>query len=521
MTTLPAADYIVLAIYLVGMIALGAWLSRRQKSGEEYFLAGRSMPWMAVGVSVIASILSSITYLSEPGEVWRSGVTHITGKMLAIPVEMALVWLVCIPFMMRFGFTSAYEYLEHRFGARTRTLGVTLFLVLAVCWMGVVVLVSSRMLAPVAGVPLWAVVVAVGLVATVYTILGGLRAVIWTDVVQVILLVGGALFVVGFIAIKTGSGLGDWYSATQTYLNASGPKEALPFFSLDPTVRATVVTVAVHMCVWHVCTHTANQMTVQRYFSTGGMVEARRSFVAGSLLGVGINLLLMVAGLAVLFYYQKTMGGQMPALVDPEKKKTFDLAYPSFVVDHLSGGLAGAMLAAILAAAMSSIDSGVNSIATVLTIERQRRRETTDEEDVTFARGITLAAGLFIIVAAFGMDRLTGDKNIIEMLPRTFNCLTGVLGGLFLVGMFLSWVGERAVIIAAICGLATAIGIAYSKEIFGMETPISFTWVMPGSLLVTLAMSAGLGAVLNERAARPGFTWFTRDKEPDMSPRKQ
>ena len=170
---------------------------------------------------------------------------------------------------------------------------------------------------------------------------------------------------------------------------------------------------------------------------------------------------------------------------------------------------------------MSSIDSGVNSIATVLTTERQRRKDTTDEEDVTFARGITLAAGLFIIVAAFGMDRLTGDKNIIEMLPRTFNCLTGVLGGLFFVGMFLSWVGERAVIIAAICGLATAIGIAYSEEIFAMKAPISFTWVMPGSLLVTLAVSAGLGAVLNERAARPGFTWFTRDKEPDMSPRKQ
>ena len=111
------------------------------------------------------------------------------------------VWLVCIPFMMRFRFTSAYEYLEHRFGARTRTLGVTLFLVLAVCWMGVVVLVSSRMLAPVAGVPLRAVVVAGGLVATVYTILGGVRAVIWTDVVQVILLVGGARVEAGYISI--------------------------------------------------------------------------------------------------------------------------------------------------------------------------------------------------------------------------------------------------------------------------------------------------------------------------------
>ena len=115
-------DHAVIAAYLLGMIALGIYLSRRQKSDEEYFLAGRNMPWMAVGMSVIASLLSSLTYLSEPAEVWNSGVTNIFGKMLAIPFEMAIVWLFCIPFMMRFRFTSAYEYLEHRFGPGTRLL---------------------------------------------------------------------------------------------------------------------------------------------------------------------------------------------------------------------------------------------------------------------------------------------------------------------------------------------------------------------------------------------------------------
>ncbi len=516
--SLHFADYVVLGIYLAGMIALGAWLSRRQKTGEEYFLAGRAMPWLAVGVSVIAAILSSVTYLSEPGEVWRSGPTHFIGKMLAIPVEMAVVWLVCIPFMMRFRFTSVYEYLEHRFGPRARTLGAGMFLVLAVSWMGVVVLVSSRMLEPVAGVPLWQVVVAVGLVATVYTYLGGLRAVIWTDVVQVVLLMGGALFVLFYIGLKTGSGPGDWFSAAQSWLAEQDGHQPMAVFSLDPTTRVTMVTVAVHMCVWHVCTHTANQMTVQRYFSTRGMGEARRSFVVGSLLGVSINLLLMVAGVAVLYYYREAMAGQLPALVDPAQKKTFDLAYPSFVVDHLSGGLAGALLAAILAAAMSSIDSGVNSIATVLTAERRRKRDTSDLKDIAFARKITVAAGLFIIVAAFAMDRLAGDRGIIEMLPRTFNCLTGVLGGLFLVGMFLPRAGERALLAAGGCGLATAISIAYSDKLFGMSPPISFTWVMPGSLLVTLAVAALLSTVLNERPAPSGYTWATRDKEPDTPP---
>ncbi|MEM7011825.1 MAG: sodium:solute symporter, partial [Verrucomicrobiota bacterium] len=101
-------DNVVLLVYLVGMIGLGIWLGRRKRNDDEYFLASRRMPWFAVGISVIASILSSITYLSEPGEVWKSGTTHIAGKMLAIPFEMLFVWLVCIPFLMKFKFTSAY-----------------------------------------------------------------------------------------------------------------------------------------------------------------------------------------------------------------------------------------------------------------------------------------------------------------------------------------------------------------------------------------------------------------------------
>ena len=109
MTVLVWQDYAVILVYLAGMLLFGAWLARRKQDEEEYFLGGRRMPWLAVGVSVIASLLSSLTYLSEPGEVWNSGAAHMVGKMLAIPFEVAIVWLFCIPFMMRFRFTSAYE----------------------------------------------------------------------------------------------------------------------------------------------------------------------------------------------------------------------------------------------------------------------------------------------------------------------------------------------------------------------------------------------------------------------------
>jgi SSS family solute:Na+ symporter len=525
MTSLVWQDYAVLLAYLVGMLLIGAFVSRRQSDEEEYFLGGRRMPWFAVGVSVIASLLSSLTYLSEPGEVWNSGVTHMLGKMLAIPVEILAVWVFCVPFMMRFRFTSAYEYLEHRFNRPTRTLGAGLFVLMVVLWMGFVVLASSRILADLSHQPLWLVIAVVGLVATVYTTLGGLRAVIWTDVVQVALLVGGALVCVLYVAFTTETWLPQWYGAVREHMAANKQAEQIPWFSFDPTVRATVFTVAVNMAVWHVCTHTANQMTVQRYYSTSDVWAARRSFLTGSLLGVGINLLLMVVGMAMVYFYfgqgQSPDGG-----LDPLKRQERDLIFPVFAAARLSPGMGGAILAALLAAAMSSIDSGINSIATVIFVERQRtRNESTAKSHVKSARLITLGAGLFITIAAYQLNYLPGEWGIVDAMPRTFNAITGPLGGLFLIGMFLPFVRGGAAFVATVLGIGASVAMGYSKQIgeqalaWGLlesaPPALSFTWIMPTSIVVVF-VSASLLSLLDPSARRElaGLTWFSRREKP-------
>ncbi|MEZ6109623.1 MAG: sodium/solute symporter [Pirellulaceae bacterium] len=550
-------DHTVIVVYLAGMLTLGAYLSRRQTSDDEYFLAGRRMPWFAVGMSVIASLLSSLTYLSEPGEVWNSGVTHVFGKMLAIPFEMAFVWLLCIPFMMRFKFTSAYEYLEHRFGDGSRRLGCVLFVVMVVLWMGFVVLASAKALAQVSGMPLWLIIASVGIVATLYTMLGGLRAVIWTDVVQVALLVGGGLFAILYVAYVTDSGLGDWLSASERLLTdpvvrqasidaGQSPPAPYQFFSWDPHTRVTILTVAINMFVWHVCTHVANQMTVQRYYSTSDMRAARRSFVTGSLFGVGLNLMLVVVGLAVLYFYygQHASAGvdtasllQMDGLNAVDRHDR-DLIFPTFAVSRLPVGLGGGVLAALLAAAMSSIDSGINSIATVISVELDRTRQTKgasaqaassavspttspQSNHVHFARVFTLAAGTFITFAAYGLNFLPNDWGIVDAMPRTFNAVTAPLGGLFLLGMFFPRVGGRAAVAGTILGLATSLILGYFSKLGGLlvawgllsEAPgsISFTWVMPSALTATIV--GGLLFSLFQRGTpRPlgGLTWFTR-----------
>ncbi|QDU95206.1 sodium:solute symporter family transporter [Lignipirellula cremea] len=529
-------DYAVILGYLAAMLGLGVAWSRQRKTDDEYFLAGRSMPWFAVGVSVIASLLSSLTYLAEPGEVWESGATNMVGKMLAIPLELVVVWLFCVPFMMSFRYTSAYEYLGDRFGKATRWVGVGMFLCLAVLWMGFVVLASAKALAIVSGVPLWLVIVTIGFVATMYTMLGGLRAVIWTDVVQVAILIGGGFMAISYVAWSTGTWLPDWYAATSEHLLRNNIKP-MPLITFDPTVRATVATVALNMTVWHICTHLANQMTVQRYFSTHDPKSARRSFLTATLFGVGINVMLLVVGMAMLFYYQ----GQQP-MTEVDGKTTIlnpDLIFPTFAVAALPAGCGGAILAALLAAAMSSIDSGVNSIATVLSVEMRlheqekgKKAASLDQHHVKLAMTITLLAGIFITAAAYGLTFLPDDWGIVAAMPRTFNAFTGPLGGLFMVGMFLPFVGQRGVIAGVACGLATSLGLGYSEQIQQqlvnfqlleqIQGVVSFHLVMPTALAVTVGASALFGGLLRD-SVRPmaGLTWYTRRKPGDKDQAKR
>ncbi len=517
-------DHFVIVGYCAAVLLLGAWFSRRQETDEDYFLGGRRMPWFAVGISVIASLVSSLTYLSEPGEVWNSGVTHMAGKLLAIPLEMAFVFLVCVPFLMRFGYTSAYEYLGERFGPGTRLLGVVLFIANVVMWMGFVVLASSRALAQVSGIPLWVIVATVGVIATIYTMLGGLRAVIWTDVAQVCILIGGGLVTIAYVAFTTDTSLPDWLADSRRQLAESGDTHAMPLMSFDPTVRATVLTVALHMFVWHVCTHTGNQMTVQRYFSTTSLRAALRSFVTGSIFGVGINLLLLVVGLALVSYYTQRDVGEDLGL-DISKVQQRDLVFPTFAVHRMPPGIGGAILAAMMAAAMSSIDSGINSMATVVSIEWDRRRQSGDRRSpgghVSRGRWLTFVFGAFITVAAFGLNFLPENLGIVAAMPRTFNAITGPLGGLFFIGMFLRRADARAAIVGALAGLVTSIGVGYSEPIGGwlhgaglISSPwpqLSFTWVMPCSLAMTLLTAFAVSAVCPRRKdIADGLFWRSR-----------
>jgi SSS family solute:Na+ symporter len=512
-------DHAAVAAYL-GVLALMGWhFSRRQRSGEEYFLASRSVPWLAVGMSIIATLMSSLTYLSEPGEVWQSGITSLLGKTWAMLAEMVIVLIFFIPLLMRFRFVSAYEYLGYRFSPAARTLAVVFFVCLVVAWMGFVVLAMARAVSTVTGMNLWLVTVTVGMVGTIYTIVGGMRAVIWKDVLQVILMLGGCFICLIYISWRTGgTWLPDWLQAATDA--GKGPTLA----SFDPFQRVSVLTFGLTMFVWHACTHLGNQMVVQRYFSCSDLPAARRSFATAVSFGLIINTLLVFVGLAIFYFYRAGLG---ELALDPSVRREADMIFPTFMARELPPGLAGAVIVAVLSAAMSTIDAGINAIATVISCERDRPHgcdpgvaARSGADQVRFARIVTLVAGLCITASAYALDTLVRDRNILEMMPRSFNCFLMPLGTLFLLGMFAPFVGKRAAVLAALAAFATAVSIAYGKDLYGLEKDLSFTWVLPGALGVGLAVGMIVGlADRSNREQTAGLTWFTRHEIPRIDHR--
>ena len=369
---------------------------------------------------------------------------------------------MAIPFFVRFRFTTAYEYLEHRFDLSVRLLGASMFLVFITVYMGVIVLLSSRALA----------------VATLYTMMGGIRAVVWTDVIQVTLLLGGGLFVIGYVVWSTGSGPADWIRVVDAREN-----ESFPLASLDPTIPATAVTIILGGSLWTLMANTANQMTLQRYFSTVNMKAAKRSFITATTVNVVLLVLLTTIGASLIYYFTEGTGA-LPQSID------------------LSSGK-----------------------------DRDSRRE---GNHVLQARIITLLVRLVVTLAAIYLDTLTGADDIPTMLSKTFNSLVGAMGGLFLAGMLIPRASSRAVWPAAMVGLVTALTVAYSGDLLRALGPsateilsgwlgfefsarlvgqgIGFTWIIPSSTLASLGTAWLLGFVFPNRDPDRirGLTWATR-----------
>ncbi len=515
---LQGLDYVVVGIYLLGVLAVGVYFSRHQSRSEDYFVGGRRMPWFAVGLSIMASLLSTISYLASPGEMIKNGPT-LALAWLVIPFVFLVVSFVWLPFLMKLKLTSVYEYLDRRFGRRAGQLASILFVfVLRLFWMGMVVLTASVAVADITyvsitrlvgielGLTQWTLVVlvSVGVLATLYTVLGGIKAVIWTDVVQTVILIAGAILTLVIIVWETDTGPLDWWNTMTD--EAGGGHEFPPLWSWDPTDRNVIGFALLHSSFWYLCTFLGDQVAMQRYFTMGSLRDAIRSNVVNFSCDLLIMILLALCGMALLTYYMQNPVEIVEGISDPQQGKAADRVFPHFIGHHLPVGAAGLLVAALFAAAMSSLDSGINSVATVLTVDfiRKKHPDISDARELAVARWLSIAIGIGCTALAIALMFLPEDLNIIDASARTFNCALGPLASMFVVGMFLPRVGETAVIIATGCGTVIALAISWWTElIVGLGLDGIITDSRPGTFLIlplstvsSFLIAAVLGSIL-------------------------
>lgn len=524
-TGLKALDYAAIVAYLVLTFGIAVWFSRRQKSTEDFFVGGRRMPFIAIGLSILATLFSTISYLGVPGEMIKRGVGMFLGQ-LSLPLSALVVAFVWIPFFMKLRLTSAYEYLERRFSPPARFIAGGLFTMLRLGWMSMVVFAASTALMQIKGgdwefLPgndlFWCIGM-IGVVAAVYTAMGGIEALVWVDVIQCLLLLAGVLLAIGYVFLIDGTGPIDWWHIASTHRQ---DHTKLEWFSWDVTTRFTVVTAVMYTFFWTISTHGSDQVVLQRYFATGSVKAARRSYFINMVVDISMATLMATAGLALLAYYLNH-ADQLPAGKTADGMA--DKLFPFFLGHALPTGCAGLIISAFLCDAIQTLEAGANSIAAVISQDLLPRRQSSTEakeRNLRFARvivfGITLAVTLFAYVVAYIQQ--ARDLSIVDMMPKFFNMFVGPLAAMFFVGMFLPRCSARAIIPAVLTGVLVSIiwswwevivQIGWGITLADNERPsIAFSTVVPYGTTVVVAAFISLFAPEKDREKSARYSWWS------------
>lgn len=406
----------VLILYVGAMLAIGWIVSRGVRSTEDYFLAGRRMPWLAVAMSMFASLTSAVTFMGLPGISFAGNLTLLAVAVVS-PVLAPILMFVFYPVYKRGGYTTSYEYIEERFGRVPRKTVAVLFLLARLGWMGTVIFAPALALALATGLPQWMCIVLIGLLATVYTALGGIRAVIWTDAAQFVILVGGAVWIMVSLLQASPEGWGGIW-----HLNREAGQARLSG-GWDLT-KMTLGIVFISFFFQMMQDYGTDQVTVQRLLSTKSLKGIRQAILFNALTDTVMISLLLAIGLG-LYAFVALSPGVIPADLSA------DQILPYYILHALPDGVSGLVIAGIFAAAMSSVDSGVNSIVTV-GVHDILEQDRSPGQGLALARLLTWGVGGLATGVAFYVAQIEG---IIKAFTQFMSLFNAPVLALFLLGL--------------------------------------------------------------------------------------
>ena len=446
--------YSVLALYLIGILINGAIFSKKMKSTDDFFKAGGRIPWWAAGLSIFGTQLSAITFMAVPAMAYVSNWQKMINNFTIILVA-PLVIFIFLPFYRRLNITTAYEYLEKRFNLAARLIGAIFFNIMQFGRIGIVLLLPSIALSVATGINQDLCIIAMGALCIAYTCMGGMEAVIWTDVTQVIILTIGAI--VALVMLLTGS--------DGSALSAAIAEGKTSTFNMSFSLSSeNFWVILIGGIALNLVSYGSDQSVIQRYMTTPSEADAKKSIWTNAILSIPATFLFFAIGTALFTYFQSN-----PELLSPAMQSN-DAIFPMYIVNQMPAPLAGLLIAAIFAAAMSSLDSSMNSVSASVTTDFYRRlKVNVDEEScLKLARIVTLTVGVTGVAFALWMAH-SDIKSLWDQLVKYIGLFGGGLGGLFLLGML----NKRANSTGAICGLL----ISAATQFFVMTSTNIHSWL--------------------------------------------
>jgi len=468
-------DWIIIGLYLSGMIGLSVFLGRGQESQEDYYVGGRNLPWWAVGISTMATQTSAISFISIPAFVALKeggGLTWLQYE-LAVPLAMIFVMVFLIPFFRKLELVSVYEYLEHRFGPGVRTFLSAVFLVSRGLGTGVGVYASGIVLAVCLGIPLWATIILIGVVTVIYDTIGGMTAVVYSDVIQMVVLLGGLVLCIVYAAVEVG-GMGVVFDSLEPSrwqaLDLStglGDGSETPFWGF-----------LVGGFFLYASYYGADQSQVQRELSAPTLADTKRSLIFNGLARFPLTMLYILLGLAAGAAYAHS--AELRAAVPSDD---LDFLIPQFVLQNLPVGLRAVLFAAILAAAMSSLDSALNSLsAATMRDFVERGRKLSEAKMLRLSKITTVLWGVGITGFAFLVGGIS--DTVIEGINKIGSAFYGPILASFLLGVM----SKRANSAGIISGVVA--GVLFNLILWIFAPGIFWMWWNLTGLVVTLVVNA-------------------------------
>lgn len=481
MQSLPIIDLAVLVLYLLGMVVMGLWFSRRSGTPDQFMKAGGTVPGWAVGMSIFGTYVSSISFLALPGKAFGGNWNPFVFS-LAIPLATLVAARWFVPFYRRSGEVSAYHHLEARFGAWARTYAVLCYLLTQLARMGTIMYLLALALAPLIGWSLATLILVTGGITILYTLIGGVEAVIWADVVQSFVLIGGALACAALLLFGMPGGPAQLFQVA-----AEHHKFSLGSFAAS-VAQPTVWVVLLYGLFINLQNFGIDQSYVQRYAAAKTEREAIKSVWLGALLYVPISALFLFIGTA-LFAYYTVHPELLPANLDAQGKP--DAVFPHFIRGGLPVGISGLVIAAIFAAAQSTLASSINCSATLTLCDLYRRYwrpQASARESMRVLRGATLGFGLAGTLAALAMMRI---KSALDVWWELASILSGGMLGLFLLGLIARRATNAAAAAGVGAGLLVILWMSLSPKLTGdlawLRSPFhNFLIIVIGTLTIFL-----------------------------------